>query len=89
MNGFVVAAPRSGSGKTLVTLGLIAALRRRGLAVAAVHEVFAEGHQSATATGFIAGLSARISPRRPLVWIRQKAERSPDMAEDAKPRAPT
>jgi protein ImuA len=47
------------------------AVLRGGLAVAAVHEVFAEGHQSATATGFIAGLSARISPRRPLVWVRQ------------------
>ncbi len=33
-NGLVIAAPRSGSGKTLVTLGLLAALRRRGLAVA-------------------------------------------------------
>ena len=33
--GIVIAAPRSGSGKTLVTLGLIAALRARGLAVAA------------------------------------------------------
>lgn len=33
-NGLVIAAPRSGSGKTLVTLGLIAALRRRGLDVA-------------------------------------------------------
>ncbi len=33
-DGLVIAAPRSGSGKTLVTLGLIAALRRRGLAVA-------------------------------------------------------
>lgn len=33
-NGFVIAAPRSGSGKTTVTLGLLAALRRRGLAVA-------------------------------------------------------
>lgn len=33
--GLVVAAPRSGSGKTSVTLGLIAALRRRGLIVAA------------------------------------------------------
>ncbi len=33
--GLVVAAPRSGSGKTSVTLGLIAALRRRGLTVAA------------------------------------------------------
>lgn len=42
-----------------------------GLAVAAVHEVFAEGHQSASATGFIAGLAGRISPRRPLVWVRQ------------------
>ena len=42
-----------------------------GLATAAVHEVFAEGHQSAAATGFIAGLSARVSARRPLVWVRQ------------------
>ena len=33
-NGLVIAAPRSGSGKTLVTLGVIAALRRRGLRVA-------------------------------------------------------
>src|SRR5437764_5265701 len=42
-----------------------------GLALAAVHEVFAEGHQSAAATGFIAGLAERVSPRRPLVWVRQ------------------
>src|SRR6266516_3274367 len=54
-----------------------------GLAVAAVHEVFAEGRQSATATGFIAGLAGRVGfagrvglagragARRPLVWIRQ------------------
>lgn len=34
MNGLVIAAPRSGSGKTTVTLGLVAALTRRGLAVA-------------------------------------------------------
>ena len=33
--GFVVGAPRSGSGKTTVTLALVAALRRRGLAVRA------------------------------------------------------
>ena len=33
-NGLVIAAPRSGSGKTTVTLGLLAALARRGLAVA-------------------------------------------------------
>ena len=31
--GWIVAAPRSGGGKTTVALGLIAALRRRGLAV--------------------------------------------------------
>ena len=37
----------------------------------AVHEVFAEGRQSAAATGFIAGLAGRVSPRRPLVWVRQ------------------
>src|SRR3954467_12266078 len=42
-----------------------------GLAAAVVHEVFAEGHQSAAATGFIAGLAGRVSPRRPLVWVRQ------------------
>src|ERR1700681_1352464 len=33
--GLVVAAPRSGSGKTTVTLGLLAALKRRGIAVSA------------------------------------------------------
>lgn len=32
--GFVIAAPRSGSGKTTVTLGILAALRRRGLVLA-------------------------------------------------------
>jgi len=34
-NGLVIAAPRSGSGKTLLTLGLLAALKRRGLDVRA------------------------------------------------------
>ena len=33
-NGLIIGAPRSGSGKTTVTLGLLAALRARGLAVA-------------------------------------------------------
>jgi protein ImuA len=43
-----------------------------GLAVGAVHEVFAEaGRQSAAATGFVAGLAGRVAPRRPLLWIRQ------------------
>ena len=31
--GFIVAAPRSGAGKTTVTLGLMRALTRRGIAV--------------------------------------------------------
>jgi cobyrinic acid a,c-diamide synthase len=35
MNGLVIAAPRSGAGKTTLTLGLLAALRRRGVAVRA------------------------------------------------------
>ena len=34
MNGLVIGAPRTGSGKTTVTLGLLAALTRRGLGVA-------------------------------------------------------
>lgn len=34
MNGLVIAAPRSGSGKTTITLGLLSALRARGLNVA-------------------------------------------------------
>ncbi len=32
--GLVIGAPRSGSGKTVITLGLLAALRRRGVVVA-------------------------------------------------------
>ena len=33
-DGLVIAAPSSGSGKTVITLGLLAALRRRGIAIA-------------------------------------------------------
>src|SRR5437588_11071061 len=56
-----------------VALGHAAAdaVLQGGLAFAAVHEVFAEGHQSAAATGFMAGLAGRVAPRRPLVWVRQ------------------
>ena len=43
-----------------------------GLAKGALHEVFAEGgRHGASATGFIVGLTARVSARRPLVWVRQ------------------
>ena len=34
MSGLLIAAPASGSGKTVVTLGLMRALRRRGIAIA-------------------------------------------------------
>src|ERR1700754_3253023 len=47
------------------------AMLQGGLARAAMHEVFAAGHQSAAATGFIAGLAGRVTARRPLVWVRQ------------------
>lgn len=36
MNGFMIAAPASGSGKTTITLGLLRALKRRGLELAPV-----------------------------------------------------
>jgi protein ImuA len=43
-----------------------------GLAIGAMHEVFAgTGRQSAAATGFVAGLAGRVAARRPLVWVRQ------------------
>src|ERR1700727_811749 len=39
-----------------------------GLALGAMHEVFAEaGRHSAAATGFVAGLAGRAGARRPLV----------------------
>ena len=47
------------------------AMLRGGLAIGALHEVFAEGRQSGTATGFIAGFAGRLTARRPLVWVRQ------------------
>jgi protein ImuA len=43
-----------------------------GLALGAMHEVFAEaGRQSAAATGFVTGLAGRVAARRPIIWIRQ------------------
>ena len=43
-----------------------------GLALGAMHEVFAEaGRHGAVATGFVAGLAGRVSARKPLVWVRQ------------------
>src|SRR5689334_25232350 len=56
-----------------VALGHVAAdaALRGGLATGAMHEVFAEGRQSGAATGLVAGFAGRLSPRRPLVWVRQ------------------
>ncbi|CCE04074.1 conserved hypothetical protein [Bradyrhizobium sp. STM 3843] len=43
-----------------------------GLALGALHEVFApSGAQAVAATGFVFGLAARVSAQRPLVFIRQ------------------
>jgi protein ImuA len=48
------------------------AILQGGLALGALHEVFCEGgRQSAAATGFVAGLARRVTPRRPLIWVRQ------------------
>src|SRR6202011_1163442 len=68
-----IEAPGDAYAHHKVTLGHAGAdaTLQGGLALAAVHEVFSEGHQSAAATGFIAGLAGRLTPRRPPVWARQ------------------
>jgi protein ImuA len=68
-----IEAPGDACAHRKVTLGHAGAdaTLQGGLAMAAVHEVFSEGHQSAAATGFTAGLAGRLTPRRPLVWVRQ------------------
>ena len=75
LRGSIERIETSGDGHALnkVALGHKGAdtMLRGGLALAAMHEVFAEGHQGAAATGFIAGIAGRIAPRKPLVWVRQ------------------
>ena len=68
-----IEAPADAHAQNRIALGHAEAdaALRGGLAAATVHEVFAEGHQSAVATGFIAGLAGRVTARRPLVWVRQ------------------
>jgi protein ImuA len=74
-----IEAPADGIALARVALGHADAdaSLQGGLAVGVVHEVFAEGRQSAAATGFIAGLAGRVglagraAARRPLVWVRQ------------------
>jgi protein ImuA len=60
------------AGRVALGHGEADAALQGGLARGALHEVFAEGgRHGAAATGFIAGLTARVSARRPLVWVRQ------------------
>jgi len=68
-----IEAPDGTAASPRVALGHAAvdAVLRGGLSAASVHEVYSEGHQSTAATGFIAGLAARVTARRPLVWVRQ------------------
>lgn len=48
------------------------AMLQGGLARGVLHEVFApEGRQTASATGFIAGLAWRSARQRPVLWVRQ------------------
>ncbi len=42
-----------------------------GLMLGALHEVFAEGHHSPSATGFVAGLARRMTEAKFLLWVRQ------------------
>ena len=42
-----------------------------GLVRGALHEVFAATGHEATATGFAAGLAARVAKGKPVLWIRQ------------------
>jgi protein ImuA len=42
-----------------------------GLLKGALHEVFAASGHEATATGFAAGLAARVANDKPILWIRQ------------------
>jgi protein ImuA len=61
----------SASDRVTLGHGLADAALGGGLLRGVVHEIFAEGRQSAAATGFVAGLVRRVSARRPLLWVRQ------------------
>src|SRR5262249_52096482 len=42
-----------------------------GVLKGGLHEVFAQPGHEATATGFAAGLAARVANSKPVLWIRQ------------------
>lgn len=65
-----LAGPEAGS-RIPLGHGPADACLRGGLRKAALHEVFAApGHEGA-ATGFAAGIAARMAAQKPLLWIRQ------------------
>jgi protein ImuA len=70
-HGFEALGETPGRHKAALGHAGVDAALQGGLAIGAMHEVFAEGHQGGTATGFVAGLAGRVSSRRPLVWVRQ------------------
>ena len=61
--GLIVSAPRSSSGKTTVTLGLLGALKRKGIAVRAAKSgpdyIDPAFHRAATGRAVSAALRAR------------------------------
>jgi len=59
------------AGRAVLGHAEVDATLKGGLARGALHEVFAEGRFSATATGFVAGLARRVADRRALLWVRQ------------------
>ncbi|MDE2602580.1 MAG: DNA repair protein [Bradyrhizobium sp.] len=66
-------APSDAHALNRVTLGHAGAdaTLRGGLVTGTMHEVFSAGRQGGAATGLVAGFAGRLSPRRPLVWVRQ------------------
>jgi protein ImuA len=69
-----IEAPEAAAAVPRVALGHAAADERLqgGLAPGALHEVFAEaGRHNPAATGFAAGVAARLAAGRPQLWVRQ------------------
>ena len=81
--GLIVAAPRSGSGKTVVTLALLAALSRRGLAVRAAKAgpdyIDAAFHAAATPTAKSINLDSWAMPPSLLDALFADATRGADI----------
>ena len=57
--------------RALLGYGDVDKCLKGGLQLGVLHEVFAVAGHEAAATGFVAGLSARVSDDKHLLWIRQ------------------